>query len=31
MELPCEFKLQGDKFSCDWLEEMFKKENFDLL
>lgn len=31
MELPCEFKFQGDKFSCDWLEEKFKMENFDVL
>ena len=21
LELTCEFKFQGDKFSCDWLEE----------
>ena len=21
LELPCEFKFQGHKFSCDWLEE----------
>ena len=31
MELPCEFKFQGDKILCDWLEENFKNENFDLL
>lgn len=24
-------KYQGDKFSCDWLEEKFKMENFDVL
>ena len=31
IEFPCEFKLQGEKFSCDWLEEKFKKKNFDVL
>ena len=31
MELPCEFKFQGDKYSCDWLKEKLKKENFDVL
>ena len=25
LELPCEFKFQGDKFSCNWLKERFKK------
>ena len=24
LELPCEFKFQGDKFSCDWLKEKLK-------
>ena len=31
LELPCEFKFQGDKYSCDWLKEKLKKENFDVL
>ena len=31
LELPCEFKFQGDKYSCDWLKEKLKKENFDSL
>ena len=31
LELPCEFRFQGDKYSCDWLEEKLKKENFDVL
>jgi len=31
LELPCEFKFQGDKFSFDWLKEKLKKENFDVL
>ena len=32
MELPCEFKLQGDKFSFDWLKEkLSQKENFGVL
>ena len=31
LELPCEFKFQGDKFFLDWLEEKLKKENFDVL
>ena len=31
MQLPGEFKFKGDKFSCHWLEERFKKENFDVL
>ena len=26
MELPCEFKFPGDKFSCDWPEEKVKKK-----
>ena len=26
MELAYEFKFQGDKFSCDWLEEKFKRK-----
>ena len=29
LEVPCEFKFQGDKYSCDWLKEKLKKENFD--
>ena len=31
LELPCEFKFQGDKYSCDWLKEKLKKENFHVL
>ena len=31
LELPCEFKFQGENFSCDWLKEKLKKENFDVL
>ena len=31
LELPCELKFQGDKYSCDWLKEKLKKENFDVL
>ena len=31
LELPCEFKFQGDKYSCDWLKERLRKENFDVL
>ena len=31
LELPCEFKFQGGKYSCDWLKEKLKKENFDVL
>ena len=31
LELPCEFKFQGNKYSCDWLKEELKKENFDVL
>ena len=31
LELPCEFKFQGDKFSGDWLKEKLKNENFDVL
>ena len=31
LELPCESKFQGDKFSGDLLEEKLKKENFDVL
>ena len=27
LELPCEFKFQGNKFSCHWLKEKLKKEN----
>ena len=26
MKLPCEFKFQGDKFLCDWLEEKLKRK-----
>ena len=31
LELPCEFKFQGNKHSCDWLKERIKKENLDVL
>ena len=31
LKLPCKFKFQGDKYSCDWLKEKLKKENFDVL
>ena len=31
LELPCEFKFQGDKYSCDWLKEKLKKENVHVL
>ena len=31
LELSCEFKFQADKYSCDWLKEKLKKENFDVL
>ena len=31
LELPCEFKFQGNKYSCDWFKETLKKENFDVL
>lgn len=31
MELPCEFKFQGDKLSCGWFEEKLERENFDVL
>ena len=31
LALPCEFKFQGDKYSCDLFKEKLKKENFDVL
>ena len=30
VELPCEFKFQGDSFSCNWLKDKLKKEKFDI-
>ena len=31
VELPCEFKFQGDNFSSNWLKIKLKKEKFDVL
>ena len=31
MELPCEFKFQGVKFSCHWLEEKLKRKTVTLI
>ena len=31
VELPCEFKFQGDNFSSNWLRNKLKKETFDIL
>ena len=30
VELLCEFKFQGDSFSCNWLKDKLKKEKYDL-
>ena len=31
VELPCDFKFQGDKFFSNWLKIKLKKEKFDVL
>ena len=31
VELPCEFKFQGDNFSSNWQKIKSKKEKFDVL
>ena len=31
VELPCEFKFQGDNFSSNWLKIKLKKEKIDVL
>ena len=31
VELPCQFKFQGDNFSSNWLRNKLKKETCDIL
>ena len=29
LELPCEYLIYGDKFSCEWLKKNLTKKGFD--
>ena len=31
LEIPCEYKFEGDNFSCNWLEDKMQYEKSDIV